>query len=161
MLGLGVEPNGFTLSSVIKACSELGDTSVISAFTKNDLFQEALVFFISMLRKNKMSPDSFTFGTILTACANLGKLKQGKSGSLNESHQVFDQMTKLNSVTWCALLNGYCQKGHFDTVINLFRQIKQIDLYSFGTLIRACAGLAAVRQGKEIHYQYLRKHGSR
>ncbi|KAI3508392.1 hypothetical protein L1887_23399 [Cichorium endivia] len=178
MLELGVEPNGFTLSSVIKACSELGDvnlgrgfhgvvfrrgfdtnhviasslidmygrnytpydarhlfdellepdpicwTSVISAFTRNDLFQEALTFFLSMLRKYKMSPDSFTFGTILTACANLGRLKQGKQvhsklitsgihdnvvvdsslidmygkcGSLHESHQVFDQMSKPNS----------------------------------------------------------------
>ncbi|CAI9275542.1 unnamed protein product [Lactuca saligna] len=242
MLGLGVEPNGFTLSSVIKACSELGDvnqgrvchaivfrlgfdnnhviasslidmygrnytpydarnlfdellepdpicwTTVISAFTKNDLFEEALGFFLSILRKHKMWPDSYTFGTILSACANLGRLKQGKEihsklitsgiqdnvvvdsslidmygkcGSLNESRQVFDKMSKPNSVSWCALLNVYCQKGDFDTVINLFREIKEVDLYSFGTLVRACAGLASVKQGKEVHSQYLRRHGCR
>ncbi|KAL4569848.1 hypothetical protein LXL04_025492 [Taraxacum kok-saghyz] len=242
MLGLGVEPNGFTLSSVIKACSELGDvnlgrgfhgivirlgfdtnhviasslidmygknyipydarnlfdellepdhiccTTVISAFTKNDLFEEALKFFHSMLSKYKISPDSSTLGTIITACANSGRLNQGKQvhskiitsgihdniildsslvdmygkcGSLNESRQVFDKMTKPNSVTWGALLNGYCEKSDFNTVINLFREMKEVDLHNFGTLIRACAGLAAVRQGKEVHCQYLRKHECR
>lgn len=240
MLELGVEPNGFTLSSVIKACSELGDvnlgrgfhgvvfkrgfdtnhviacslvdmygrnyvscdarklfdemlepdsicwTSVISAFTRNDLYQEALGFFFSMMSKYGMSPDGFTFGSVLTACGNLGRLKQGKEvhsklitsgihdnvvvdsslvdmygkcGSLDGSQRVFDRMTKRNSVSWCALLGGYCQKGDFDTVIELFRQMEEIDLYSFGTIICACAGLAAVRQGKEVHCQYLRKHG--
>ncbi|KAK1437946.1 hypothetical protein QVD17_03746 [Tagetes erecta] len=239
MLGIGVEPNGFTLSSVIKACAEIGDvnlgrvfhgivfkhgfdtnhviasslidmygrnyvsydarklfdemlepdsicwTSVISALTRNDLFEEALVFFLSMQRKHQMSPDGFTFGTVLTACGNLGRLKQGKEvhskvitsaiqdnvvvdsslvdmygkcGSMYESQTVFNRMTKPNSVSWCALLSGYCQKGEFDTVINLFRTMKDLDLYSFGTIIRACAGLAAVRQGKEVHCQYLRKH---
>ncbi|KAL8196639.1 hypothetical protein R6Q57_012875 [Mikania cordata] len=239
MMGIGVEPNGFTLSSVIKAGAEIGDvklgqvfhgivfkrgfdsnhvissslidmygrnyvscdarklfdkmlepdsvcwTSVISAFTRNDLFEEALVFFLSMLRKHQMSPDGFTFGTVLTACGNLGRLKQGKEvhsklitsgiqdnvvvdsslvdmygkcGSMRESQSVFDRMVTPNSVSWCALLGGYCQKGDFDTVIELFRAMKQVDLYSFGTMIRACAGLAAVRQGKEVHCQYLRKH---
>ncbi|KAI3714083.1 hypothetical protein L1987_72673 [Smallanthus sonchifolius] len=239
MLRIGVEPNGFTLSSVIKACAELGDlnigrgfhgivfkrgfdtshviasslidmygrnyvsfdarklfdellqpdsvcwTSVISAFTRNDLFEEALVFFLSMLRKHQMSPDGFTFGTVLTACGNLGRLKQGKEvhskvitsgiqdnvvvdsslvdmygkcGSVYESQRVFDRMTRPNSVSWCALLGGYCQKGDFDTVIELFRAMNEVVLYSFGTIIRACAGLAAVRQGKEVHCQYLRKH---
>ncbi|KAK9051996.1 hypothetical protein SSX86_028624 [Deinandra increscens subsp. villosa] len=239
MMGIGVEPNAFTLSSVIKACAELGDvnlgrgfhgivfkrgfdtnhviasslidmygrnyvsydarklfdempepdsicwTSVISTFTRNDLFEEALMFFISMLRKHQMSPDGFTFGTVLTACGNLGRLKQGrevhskvitsgiqdnvvvdsslvdmygKCGSVYESQRVFDRMATPNSVSWSALLGGYCQKGDFDTVIELFRAMQEVDLYSFGTIIRACAGLAAVRQGKEVHCVYLRKH---
>ncbi|KAJ0432448.1 putative tetratricopeptide-like helical domain superfamily [Helianthus annuus] len=240
MMGIGVEPNGFTLSSVIKACAEIGDvnlgrgfhgivvkrgfdtnhviasslidmygriyvsydarklfdellepdpicwTSVISAFTKNDLFEEALVIFGSMLRKHQMSPDGFTFGTVLNACGNLGRLNQGKEvhskvitsgihdnvvvdsslvdmygkcGSMYESQTVFDRMTSPNSVSRCALLAGYCQKGDFNTVVELFRAMNEVDLYSFGTIIRACAGLTAARHGKEIHCQYLRKHG--
>lgn len=35
------------------------------------------------------------------------------------------------------------------------------DLYAFGTVLRACAGLAALRHGKEVHCQYLRKGGWR
>ncbi|KAI8009103.1 Pentatricopeptide repeat-containing protein [Camellia lanceoleosa] len=242
MLDFGVEPNGFTLSAVIKACSELGDlkvgrcfhgvvfrrgfdsnhviasalidmygknyeskdarqlfdellepdaicwTSVISALTRNDLFKKALGFFYLMQRKYGLSPDGFTFGTVLTACGNLGTLKQGKEvhakvittgicgnvvvesslvdmygkcGLVDESRRVFDRMTQKNLVSWCALLGGYCQKGDFETVIDLFREMNEVDLYSFGTILRACAGLAAVRQGKELHCQYLRKGGWR
>ncbi|KAI3728756.1 hypothetical protein L6452_17398 [Arctium lappa] len=151
-------------------------TSMISGFIRvgkprNDLYQEALGFFFSMMRKYGMSADGFTFGSVLTACGNLGRLKQGKEvhsklitsgihdnvvvdsslvdmygkcGSLDESQRVFDRMTKRNSVSWCALLGGYCQKGHFDTVIDLFRQMEEIDLYSFGTIIRACAGVFGI-----------------
>lgn len=242
MLDFGVEPNGFTLSAVIKACAEIGDlklgrgfhgvvfrcgfdsnhviasalidmygrnyesrdarrlfdellepdaicwTSVISAFTRNDLFEEALGFFYSMQRNYGLSPDGFTFGTVLSACGNLARLKQGKEvhakvitagtfgnvvvesslvdmygkcGSVVESHRVFDRMTKKNSVSWSALLGGYCQKGDFDAVIELFRVMEEVNLYSFGTVLRACAGLAAVRHGKEVHCQYLRKGGWR
>jgi pentatricopeptide repeat protein len=238
MLGLGIEPNGFTLSAVIKACSGLGDlrlgkcfhgvvmvrgfdlndvistalidmygrnsavddailvfvelpqpdaicwTSIISAFTRNDVYDKALGFFYSMCRKHGLSPDGFTFGTVLTACGNLGRLKQGKevhakvitsglSGNVfvesslvdmygkcrlvNQSQCVFDRMSVKNLVSWTALLGGYCQNGDFESVIRIFREGKKVDTYSFGTVLRACAGLAAVRQGKEVHCQYVKR----
>lgn len=242
MLACGVEPNAFTLSSVIKACSELGDlklgrsfhgvvlgrgfssnyvissalidmygrnnvlddarrsfdelpepdaicwTSVISALTRNDFFNEALRFFYTMQRDYRFSPDGFTFGTVLTACGNLGRLKQGKEvhakvitsgfcgnvvvesslvdmygkcGSLDESQRMFDKMPAKNSVSWSALLGGYCQNGDFKSVIQIFREMEKLDLYCFGTILRACAGLAAVTQGKEVHCQYVRRGGWR
>ncbi|KAK9285128.1 hypothetical protein L1049_024313 [Liquidambar formosana] len=196
MLALGVEPNGFTLSAVIKACSELGNlklgrcfhgvvlvrgfdsnhviasalidmygrnygledarrlfdeliepdaicwTSVISAFTRNDLFEEGLGFFYLMQRKYRLSPDGFTFGTVLTACGNLGRMKQGK-----EVH------AKVITDGICG--NVVVESSLVDMVMD------ETDLYTFGTVLRACAGLAAVRQGKEVHCQYLRKGGWR
>lgn len=242
MLDCGVEPNGFTLSAVIKACSDLGDlrlgkcfhgvvmirgfdlnhviasalidmygrncelddarrlfdellkpdaicwTSVVSAFTRNDMYEKALGFFYLMQRKHGLSPDGFTFGTVLTACGNLGRLKQGKElhakvitsgfsgnvvaesslvdmygkcGLVDESQRVFDRMSKKNSISWSALLGGYCQNRDFESVIRIFREVEEADLYSFGTIIRACAGLAAIRQGKEVHCQYVRRGGWR
>ncbi|KAK4254569.1 hypothetical protein QN277_009932 [Acacia crassicarpa] len=242
MLEFGVEPNGFSLSAVIKACSELGDlkqgryfhgmaisrgfdsnpvissalidmygrnhgvqdarqlfdellepdaicwTSVISTLTRNDLFEEALGFFYVMHRNHGLSPDGFTFGSVLTACANLGRLRRGKevhakvvtSGlcgnvvvesslvdmygkcrSISESKSVFDRMSNKNAISWSAMLGAYCQNGECETVINLVREMKEVDLYSFGTIIRACSSLAAVRQGKEVHCQYVRRGGWR
>ncbi|XP_060672855.1 pentatricopeptide repeat-containing protein At1g03540 isoform X1 [Ziziphus jujuba] len=242
MVGSGVEPNGFTLSAVIKACSELGDlrlgwcfhalvvtrgfcsnhviasalidmygrnhgvngarqlfdelpepdaicwTSVISAMTRNDLFEQALAFFCLMQRNQGLSPDGFTLGAVLTACGNLGRLKQGKevhakvitsglcgnvvvessvvdmygkSGSVDEARRVFDGMTIKNSVSWSVLLGVYCQNGYHESVIEIFREMEEADLYCFGTVLRACAGLAAVRQGKEVHCQYVRRSGWR
>ncbi|KAK4769902.1 hypothetical protein SAY87_030434 [Trapa incisa] len=240
MLGSEIDPNGFTLSAVIKACSELGKlrlgwcfhgmvfrhgfdsnhvissalidmygrnyrpmeahrlfnellepdvicwTSVISAFTRNDQFQEALSMFFSMLRNHKLIPDSFTLGTVLTACGNMERLKQGKQihckvvtsglcrnvivesslmdmygkcGSIGDAQGIFDRMANRNSVSRCALLGAYCQNKKFETVLQLFRKMEDRDIYSFGTVLRACAGIAAVRQGKEVHCQYMRRGG--
>ncbi|KAL5581924.1 hypothetical protein UlMin_014366 [Ulmus minor] len=242
MYGLGFEPNGFTLSVLIKACSEIGDsklgrcfhamvvrrgldssnvivsslidmygrncglddacrvfdempepdaicwTSIISAMTRNDSFEKALTLFWLMQRKERLVPDGFTFGTVLTACGNLGRLKQGKEvhskvitygvsgnvfvesslvdmygkcGSVDEARRVFDRMTVKNPVSWSVLLGVYCHNGEFESVIRIFREMEKDDLYSFGTVLRACAGLAAVRQGKEIHCQYVRRGGWR
>lgn len=242
MNGFGVEPNGFTLSAVIKACSEIPDlrlgrcfhtmvvkcgfdsnhvivsslidmygrnyvpedacklfdemidpdaicwTSVISAMTRNDSFAKALSLFYSMQRNARFFADGYTFGTVLRACGNLGRLRQGKEvhskvitcgfcgnvivesslvdmygkcGSVVDARCVFDRMTVKNSVSWTALLGVYCQNGEFGYVIELFREMEKDDLYCFGTVIRACAGLAAARHGKEVHCQYVRKGSSR
>ncbi|GAB2274821.1 hypothetical protein Dimus_009595 [Dionaea muscipula] len=164
-------------------------SSIISALTRNDLFEEALKLFFVMQRRHRLVPDEFTYGSVLTACGNLGRLKQGKQvhgkvviaglcgyvvaesslvdmygkcGRTIESKRVFDRMHNKNSVTRCALLGGYCENGNFESVVELFRAMameQQHDLYSFGTVLRACAGLAAVIQGKEVHCQYLRRRG--
>ncbi|XP_010457363.1 PREDICTED: pentatricopeptide repeat-containing protein At1g03540-like isoform X2 [Camelina sativa] len=238
MVSFGLEPNAFTLSSAIKACSELGDvrsgrcfhgvvislgfewnhvisstlaymygvnqepvdarrvfdempepdvicwTAVLSAFSKNDLYEEALGLFYAMHRGKGLVPDGSTFGTVLTACGNLRRLKQGKEihgklitcgigsnvvvesslldmygkcGSVWEARQVFNRMSKKNTVSWSALLGGYCQNGEHEKAIEMFREMEEKDLYCFGTVLKACAGLAAVRLGKEIHGQYVRR----
>lgn len=237
MLDVGVEPNAFTLSALIKACSDIGAfrlgkclhgtvvrcgfecneviaaalidiygrssepsdcrqvfdemlepdpvccTSVISALTRCDLYLEALVMFHGMRSKIGFLPDCFTFGSAVTALGNLERLKQGrevhalvvtggfsadvfvgsslvdmyaKCGILEESRRVLDGMPKKNSVSWCALLGGYCRKGEFEVVVELFRSMEK-DLYSFGTVLRACAGLTAEKLGMEMHCQYLKR----
>ncbi|GLT29768.1 hypothetical protein SLA2020_046130 [Shorea laevis] len=242
MLDFGLEPSGFTLSAVIKACSEIGKlrlgrsfhgvvmkrgldsspvissalidfygrncqvmdayqvfnelpepdaicwTSVISALTKNDMYRESLCFFYLMQRNHGLRLDEYTFGTVLTACGNLERLKQGKQvhakvityglqgnvvvesslvdmygkcGLLNLSQHVFDRMPKKNSVSWSALLGAYCQNNDHESVFRIFSEMDVVDIYCFGTVLRACAGLAAVRQGKEVHCQYVRRDSCR
>uniref|UniRef100_A0A7N0UKR3 Pentatricopeptide repeat-containing protein n=1 Tax=Kalanchoe fedtschenkoi TaxID=63787 RepID=A0A7N0UKR3_KALFE len=158
-------------------------TCVISAFVRNDIYEQALRLFYSMQRDCGLRPDTFTFGPVLTACGNLGRLKQGKQmhakaitsgicenvvvesslvdmyakcGFVDKSRRVFDGMKEKNSVSWSALLGGYCQNGDFKSVIDLSRVMDVVDLYSFGTILRACAGLTALCQGKEVHCQYVR-----
>ncbi|GAA0147131.1 hypothetical protein LIER_06909 [Lithospermum erythrorhizon] len=242
MIHFGVEPNAYSLSSVIKACAEINElkigqcfhgvvlkcgfdenlviscslvemygrnlrpqdsrrvfdempqpdsicwTAMISAYTRTDLYGEALELFYKMLRKYGECLEDFTFGSVLTALANLGRVKQGKEmhskvvtsglsgnifvesslvdmyakfGLVDESRHVFDRMRERNTVSWCALLSGYCQKGWFDKVIELFRDMDEFELYSFGSVLRACAGLAALKPGKEMHCQYVKRSGWR
>ncbi|KAK2651028.1 hypothetical protein Ddye_018517 [Dipteronia dyeriana] len=85
----------------------------------------------------------------------------GKCRSIDQSQHVFDRMLIKNSISWSALLGVYCQNRDFETVIRIFREMEETDLYKFGTVLRACAGLAAVRLGKEVHCQYVRRGGWR
>lgn len=161
-------------------------TAVISAFTRNDMFKEAMRLFYVVHRDRRLVPDAFTFGTVLAACANLGLLKQGKEvhgmvvslgvsgnvvvesslldmygkcGSVKHSRIVFDRLSDKNSVSCTAMLSTYCQNKEYEAVLDLVREWGIADLYGFGTVLRACSGLAAVKQGKEVHCKYVRKGG--
>ncbi|CAN4087209.1 unnamed protein product [Withania somnifera] len=176
VIKLGFDENNVILSGLIdmygKNCA-LGDavtvfdelsepdavcwTSVISVLTRNELHNEALGLFYTMYRKNGLAPDLFTFGSVVNALGNSGRLRQGrevhgkivtsgfcgnvvvdsslvdmyaKCGVVDDSRRVFERMEKRNFVSWCALMGGYCQKG-----------------------------LAALKSGKEVHCQYLRRGG--
>ncbi|KAK7411703.1 hypothetical protein VNO78_03140 [Psophocarpus tetragonolobus] len=240
MLSLGVGPNAFTLSSLLKACSQLRHlplgktlhgvvlsrgfhsnvvvacalidmygrtsmaedarkvfdelpepdnvcwTAVISSLARNDRFRDAVGLFWGMHKG--FGVDGFTFGTLLNACGNLGWLRMGKEvhgkvltlgvrgnvvvesslldmygkcGEVGRARVVFDGLEGRNWVSWTAMLGVYCHNGEYESVLGLVRQWGVVDVYSFGTIIRACSGLAAVRQGKEVHCQYVRRGGWR
>lgn len=169
-------------------------TTMISVCVKSEQFQEAVDLFCALARRRISALfDGFMLGSVLTALGNLGKerVRQGKEahakvvvsglegnvvvessvvdmyakcGLIGDSRKVFDRMRVKNAVSWCALLNGYCQSGEHQEVINLFSAMDKAsdrDHYSFGTVLRACAGLAAVRLGKEVHCRFLRTAGWR
>ncbi|QHO33848.1 Pentatricopeptide repeat-containing protein [Arachis hypogaea] len=155
---------------------------VISALTKNDRFKEAVELFYKIHRGCGLALDGFTFGTLLAACGNLGWLRQGrevhakvvtsgicgnvvvesslldmygKCGSVGQSRIVFDRTNNKNSVSLTAMLGTYCHNREYETVLNLFRENGIVDIYSFRTILRAFSGLAAARQGKEVHFGVL------
>uniref|UniRef100_A0ACD5WXP4 Uncharacterized protein n=1 Tax=Avena sativa TaxID=4498 RepID=A0ACD5WXP4_AVESA len=165
-------------------------TSLISAFVRNDWFEEAVRWFRTMVTRGGVEPDGCTFGSMMTALGNLRRARQGceahaqvvtrglcgnvivesstldmyaKCGMMLEARKVFDKMLVRNAVSWCALLGGYCQNGDYEKVLVLFRQMDKEydDSYSLGTVLRACAGLSSVKPGKEIHCRFLRNGGWR
>ncbi|XP_062178713.1 pentatricopeptide repeat-containing protein At1g03540 [Phragmites australis] len=165
-------------------------TSLISAFVRNDRFEEALRWFRAMVVANGVWPDGCTFGSMMTALGNLKRVRHGreahaqvvtrglcgnvvvesstldmyaKCGMMVDARKVFDRMKVRNAVSWCALLGGYCQSGEHEEVLSLFRQMdkEDDDWYSLGTLLRSCAGLSAVKLGKEIHCRFMRMRGCR
>ncbi|KAI3960007.1 hypothetical protein MKW92_009106 [Papaver armeniacum] len=128
-------------------------TTVISAFTRNDRVKQGKEVHAKVVTAG-------ICGNVIVESSLVDMY--GKCGLTSYSRQVFDRMPRKNSVSWCALLGAYCQNGDFESVIGIFREMEKTDdLYSFGTVLRACAGLAVVRQGKEVHCQYLKKRGWR
>jgi pentatricopeptide repeat protein len=173
---------------VMRAPDGICYTSLISAFVRNDWFKEAVRWFRTMVTTDRLSPDGCTFGSMMTALGNLKRPRQGreahaqvvtrglcgnvivesstldmyaKCGMLVDARKVFDKMKDRNAYSWCALLGGYCQNGEHEEVLSLFRKMDKEfdDWYSMGTLLRSCAGLSAVKLGKEIHCRFMRIGG--
>ncbi|KAL2998153.1 hypothetical protein AAZX31_09G081700 [Glycine max] len=165
-------------------------TAVISTLARNDRFREAVRVFFAMHDGGLgLEVDGFTFGTLLNACGNLGWLRMGrevhgkvvtlgmkgnvfvesslldmygKCGEVGCARVVFDGLEEKNEVALTAMLGVYCHNGECGSVLGLVREWRSmVDVYSFGTIIRACSGLAAVRQGNEVHCQYVRRGGWR
>ncbi|KAJ7536563.1 hypothetical protein O6H91_12G073900 [Diphasiastrum complanatum] len=78
-----------------------------------------------------------------------------KCGHIEDAHQVFNNMDEHNTVSWTAIIAGYAQHGLGKKALDLYKQMKQEgvlpDIVTFVVLLKACASIAALDQGKQVH----------
>eukprot|EP01018_Ginkgo_biloba_P015763 Gb_24018 [translate_table: standard] len=135
----GEKPDLVTIISTLPACAiladlqkgrELHDYSIRSGFGSDVYVESALV-------------DMYA-----------------KCGSLQIARKLFDNMAHKDVVSWTAMIAGYTQNGHGDESLELFRQMQLAGLrpnsLTVVSLIPACAILATLRHGKEIHNYIIR-----
>ena len=135
-------------------------------------------------------PNKFTYPFVLKACAGLGSLNLGKSvhgsvvkfgfdddvhvqnttvhmycccnGGINYARKVFDEMPKLDSVSWSAMIGGYVRLGWSSDAIGLFRKMQMVgvrpDEITMVLVLSACTDLGAFELGKWVE-SYIEKEG--
>eukprot|EP01018_Ginkgo_biloba_P030656 Gb_29990 [translate_table: standard] len=78
-----------------------------------------------------------------------------KCGSMDIAHELFDKMSRRDVVSWNALIGGYAQSGFADKALKLFHEMQlagvKPDRATIVNVLPACADLAALQQGKDIH----------
>ncbi|GLJ54287.1 hypothetical protein SUGI_1164670 [Cryptomeria japonica] len=78
-----------------------------------------------------------------------------KFGMLLEAHQMFDKMPQPVLEAWNSLIAGHAQHGQSYQALELFgemlRQGLVLDEYTLTSVVRACAGLAAIDTGQQVH----------
>eukprot|EP01018_Ginkgo_biloba_P016729 Gb_00639 [translate_table: standard] len=78
-----------------------------------------------------------------------------KCGSLEFARHLFDKMPEKNLVSWTAMVGGYARHGCCEEALKLFHEMQLAGLppdnFLFPLALKACASLAALQQGKEIH----------
>ncbi|KAJ7536773.1 hypothetical protein O6H91_12G081600 [Diphasiastrum complanatum] len=83
-----------------------------------------------------------------------------KCGSIERALQVFNNMHERNVVSWTALIGGYVQQGLGKEALALYEQMKEEgmkpDNTTYVILLKACASVAAMKQGKELHSHIIR-----
>eukprot|EP01018_Ginkgo_biloba_P021784 Gb_10478 [translate_table: standard] len=159
---------------------------MIAGYAQSGCAKEALTLFHQMQLED-MTPNSFTMVSVLLACTDLAAIQQGKwihgytiksglesdvvvgtslidmyakCGSIEIARQLFDKMSKKDTVSWNAIIGAYVQSGHASNALMFFHQMQlanvTADLITIVSLLPACTHLAALQQGKSIHSYIIR-----
>lgn len=160
-------------------------TSMMAAYARGGLSDRSIRLFHEM-EKESISPDLFTITTILHACACTGLLENGKvvhnyikekkmrsdlfvsnalmdmyakCGSMEDAHLVFLEMLVRDIVSWNTMIGGYSKNSLANEALNLFVEMQHNSKpngITMACILPACASLAALEKGREIHGHILR-----
>ncbi|KAJ7527393.1 hypothetical protein O6H91_16G051800 [Diphasiastrum complanatum] len=84
-----------------------------------------------------------------------------KCGCTEDARELFNNMGERNVVSWNAMIAGYAQNGLGKDALALYEQMKQEGMQpnnvTFLLLLNACASLAALEQGKQLHSEIIKR----
>eukprot|EP01018_Ginkgo_biloba_P025327 Gb_09957 [translate_table: standard] len=122
-------------------------TAMIAGYTQNGRIEDAHQLFSKMPVRNVVS-----WNAMVTGCA--------KNGRLEDALQLFEKMPAPNVVTWNGIIAGYAQNAYGEEALKVFSQMQQEgikpDCFTFSSVLSACASLAAMEKGKQIHSHIIR-----
>lgn len=99
---------------------------------------------------------AFKYGLGFNVCvANTILDMYGKCGALREACLIFDEMERRDAVSWNAIIAAHEQNEEVEKTLSLFVSMLQStmepDDFTFGSVVKACAGQQALNPGMEIH----------
>lgn len=84
----------------------------------------------------------------------------GKCGSLVEACHVFDEMERRDAVSWNAIIAAHERNGNENETLSAFaamlRAAMEPDEFTYGSVLKACAGQQALGYGMEIHNRIIK-----
>ncbi|KAL5580380.1 hypothetical protein UlMin_012822 [Ulmus minor] len=135
MVRIGMDPNAFTFSSVLKACKGM-----------KALFCGELVHGLGVKygMEGNIYVDNALMDMYATCCS-----------SMDEACKVFRDIGAKNAVSWTTLITGFTHRGNGYMALRVFQQMLQEDAemnpFSFSISVRACGSLGARTPGLQIH----------
>ncbi|XP_051138990.1 pentatricopeptide repeat-containing protein At4g18520, chloroplastic-like [Andrographis paniculata] len=141
MLLNGLDPNEFTLCSVLNACGE----------EKELRFGKQIH---SLVVKRGYVVDVYIGTSLVDMYAKCAKI--------DDSRAIFDSMNRRNAITWNSIISGYAQNGMGDEAISLFVVMTRLKVpgnsLTMVSILRSCGLLRALSTGKEVHAQIVKKY---
>ncbi|KAK6152127.1 hypothetical protein DH2020_014762 [Rehmannia glutinosa] len=132
MLSDGLDPNEFTVCSILNACGE----------EKELRFGKQLH---GTVVKKAYDRDVY----VGTALVDL----YAKCGKIEESRRIFDGMERKNAITWNSIIAGYACNGLGGEAISLFRIMKRLKVLANNltmvSVLRACGLLRELSIGSQ------------
>ncbi|KAI3991826.1 hypothetical protein MKX01_038224 [Papaver californicum] len=83
-----------------------------------------------------------------------------RCGMPEDSKHLFHKMPETDSISWTAMVTGLTENGLGSEAVDIFREMISegflIDQFTCGSVLTACGGLLALKQGKQIHAYVIR-----
>ncbi|VFQ72389.1 unnamed protein product [Cuscuta campestris] len=132
----GLQLNGVVCNSMIDAYGECSEPEI-----------SYLIF----SRMNERDVVSWTSMVVAYA----------RASRMVDAQGIFDQMPVRNAVSWTALIAGFMQNGRGDRALNVFSEMQEARIrpndFTYVCALGACADLALVEKGKQLHGHILRR----
>ncbi|XP_065865488.1 pentatricopeptide repeat-containing protein At4g14050, mitochondrial isoform X2 [Euphorbia lathyris] len=83
-----------------------------------------------------------------------------KCGVVEDARCLFDEMPERDPASWASILSGYILAKRPSTALSLYPSMfkcdrLQADHFIYATLVKACSSLCALRQGIQVHAQFI------
>lgn len=151
MCGCRCRPNVVTLMSLLSACASVG--ALLHG-------KETHCYSVKFILKGEHNDDTDDLAVINALIDMYAKCK-----SLEVARAMFDEICPKDRdvVTWTVMIGGYAQHGDANHALQLFSEMFKIDNcivpndFTISCVLMACARLAALKFGKQIHAYVLRR----
>lgn len=130
----GFQPDEFTYTSVLSACSCLGNLGAGRQMH-------------TVIIKNRFASNLFVGNALVDMYA--------KTGDVEEARQQFERIKNPDNVSWNAIIVGYVQEEDEMEAFSMFRRMNSNgfmpDEVSTASILSACASIRGLKEGKQVH----------
>ncbi|KAL3522318.1 hypothetical protein ACH5RR_015152 [Cinchona calisaya] len=134
MVASGIRPDEFSLSTIINACTGLGDIG------QGNKIHGYLI-------KLGFDSDPFSLNALVDMYA--------KVGTFEDALAVFQEIGRPDTVSWNAVIAGCALHEYHDQALELFAQMTcsglKPNVFTLSSVLKACAGLRLQELGKRLH----------
>ncbi|KAG4120405.1 hypothetical protein ERO13_D11G141900v2 [Gossypium hirsutum] len=151
---------------------------MISGYAQNGYFMEAIEMF-RLMQMGKVRPNYVTLVSVLSAISRIGALELGKwvhlyaerndividdvlgsalidmyakCGSIEKAVQVFNRISKPNTITWSAIIGGLAIHGRAKDALDYFSRMEREGVTPSGVvyigILTACSHAGLVEEGR-------------
>ncbi|KAI3498655.1 hypothetical protein L1887_34432 [Cichorium endivia] len=134
MQELGIEPDSYTFSCILKCFAALGNAN----------FGETIHGYVL---KSGFGFDSTVVNSMIALYF--------KSGNIDNAHKLFDHLPERDVITWNTMISGYIANGlakkGFEVFTDMIGSGVSVDLATMVSVVAACASMGVLTLGQTVH----------
>ncbi|KAM7275180.1 hypothetical protein ACFE04_017046 [Oxalis oulophora] len=167
------------VSNLTPECDLLLWTTIISGFSQNLSYNEAIAAFHEM-ESSGVTPNNYTYSSILNACSSMQLLELGKqihsrviisgleddasvgnalidvyvkcSDAIHDALSVFRGINLPNVISWTTMISGFAEHGYEQRCFDLFKQMQALGVQPNSFTLSAILGVEkSLKQTMKLH----------